>query len=130
MSLYLAIFDGDEEVEGWVLGHYSDFGAFRDHIARLCGNRFPTLQGASDCDATWTPDDAVRLRQEIKQLREALGKHPPIRLEGCFEHTAQYRARARTAADSFHNVDGENLLDALDRLCERSIKLRLNIVFQ
>lgn len=61
----VAIFDGDEEVEGWVLGRYSDFGAFRDHIAKLCGHRFPTLQESTDCDSTWTPDDAARLRQEL-----------------------------------------------------------------
>jgi len=32
MSLYLTIFDGDEEVTGWVFGHYSDFEYFREAL--------------------------------------------------------------------------------------------------
>ncbi len=39
MSLYLTIFDGDEEVTGWVFGHYSDFEYFRDVIAARLASR-------------------------------------------------------------------------------------------
>ena len=52
MSLYLTIFDGDEEVTGWVFGHYSDFEYFRDVIAaKLRAEDYPVLMTHSDCDA-------------------------------------------------------------------------------
>ena len=58
MSLYLAIFDGDEDVAGWVFGHYSDFGCFRDTIsAKLKAADYPILMTHSDCDGECGSDD-------------------------------------------------------------------------
>src|SRR5690349_18051566 len=53
MSLYLTIFDGDEEVTGWVFGHYSDFEYFPRSFAlkfRKCAWT-ESVQGAV---ATWS----------------------------------------------------------------------------
>lgn len=59
MSLYLAIFEDDQERAGWVLGHYSDFGAFRDKVAEIAdGGRYPILMSLptatdSGASASW-----------------------------------------------------------------------------
>ena len=54
MSLYLCIFDGDEEITGWVLGHYSDFGYFR--------RRHSSEAGSGQLS---NPDAALRLRRRM-----------------------------------------------------------------
>lgn len=57
MGLCLYVFgpdDGEDEPEEIAecdVGHYSDFGCFRDTIARhLNPRQFPTLMDHSDCD--------------------------------------------------------------------------------
>ena len=71
MSLYLTIFDGDEEVTGWVFGHYSDFGYFRDVIAaKLRAEDYPVLMTHSDCDGEWTPTQLPQLRRELELIGE------------------------------------------------------------
>jgi hypothetical protein len=64
MGLCLYVFGsepgGDEEPEEIAecdVGHYSDFGCFRDTIARyLDATRYATLMEHSDCDGQWRPD--------------------------------------------------------------------------
>ncbi len=130
MSLYLGVFDGDREIEGWVFGHYSDFGAFRDSVRRLAGEGFPVLLAVSDAVATWSPSDCATLRGELAEIRKKLSSQPPLEFENAFEHTLQLRKGASAAADCFHNVDGENVFDALDTLCALAIKVGHPIVFQ
>ena len=130
MSLFLGVFDGDREIEGWVFGHYSDFGAFRDAVRRLAREGFPTLLGVSDADGTWSSSECPILRSELAAIRGRLSSHPPVELTNAFEHTLDQRRRATSAADCFHNVDGENVFDALASLCALSIKSGHSIVFQ
>jgi hypothetical protein len=131
MSLYLAIFDGDEEIKGWVFGHYSDFGHFRDVVAvRLSVDECPTLMLHSDCDGEWTPEQLPRLRDELRLIGERFRKLPPVEPQGAFEHTVEYRRGARSLYDCFHNVDGENVIEALIALCDEGIRRGLPISLQ
>ncbi len=130
MSLFLGVFDGDREIEGWVFGHYSDFGAFRDAVRRLAGEGFPTLLTVSDANGTWSASECETLRTELAAIRGKLSSRPPVELKNAFEHTLDQRRRARSAADCFHNVDGENVFDAIDSLCAVAIKSGHPIVFQ
>ena len=133
MSLYLCIFteDGDDEVAGWQLGHYSDFGWFRDTIAKhLRAADFPTLMAHSDCDGEWSVAELPELTRELQTIADAFRALPPEQPQGAFEHTAEYRAGAQSLYDCFHNVDGENLFEALIELCNQGIQAQRPISFQ
>jgi hypothetical protein len=131
MSLYLTIFDGDEEVTGWVFGHYSDFGYFRDVVAaKLRSADYPTLMTHSDCDGEWTPQELPQLRQELKFIGEGFKQLPAEQPHGAFEHTVEFRRVARSLYDCFHNVDGENVFEALIALCDEGIRRKRPILFQ
>lgn len=131
MSLYLTIFDGDDEVAGWVFGHYSDFGYFRDKIAEVTDARnYPTLMDHSDCDGAWEVSAVRSLRDELERLGEIFRALPPEEPVGAFEHTREYRRGAATLYDCFHNVDGENVFAALLALCDTSIRTSRPILFQ
>jgi len=65
MGLYLCIFteDQEDEVGSCDVGHYSDFGCFRDTIARhMKADDFPVLMAHSDCDGEWTVEQMPELR--------------------------------------------------------------------
>ena len=87
MSLYLCIFteDGDDEVAGWQLGHYSDFGWFRDTIAKhLRAADFPTLMAHSDCDGEWSVAELPELTRELQTIADAFRALPPEQPQGAF----------------------------------------------
>ncbi len=131
MSLYLGIFDQDAEVYGWVLGHYSDFGCFRDTVRRFfTPDQLPLLLGHSDCDGEWEPSVLPSLRQELLRLAARFRELPPEVPDRAFEHTTECRQNASFLYDCFHNVDGENLIEALIDLCDRASALNLSISFQ
>lgn len=131
MSLYLTIFDGDEEVTGWVFGHYSDFGYFRDTIAEVLKKEdYPTLMQHSDCDGQWSPNELIKLRRELLAVGERFKKLPPRSIPKAFEHTVEYRAGAASLYDCFHNVDGENVFESLIVLCDEGIRRQRPILFQ
>lgn len=131
MSLYLTIFDGDEEIIGWVFGHYSDFGCFRDVIAtKLHAEDYPTLMQHSDCDGEWTPRELRLLHSELELIARQFKELPPEIPEGAFEHTAEYRQHARSLYECFHNIDGENIFEALIALCEEGMRRNKPVLFQ
>lgn len=131
MSLYLTIFDGPTEVDGWVLGHYSDFGYFRDAVAERCPNdELPVLLGHSDCDGEWSVADLPSLRAELLAVEACFKRLPAEAITGAFEHNRELIADAASLADCFHNVDGEPLFEALLLLLERAESLGLPILFQ
>jgi hypothetical protein len=83
MGLYLAVFDGEEEVSGVQVGSYADFGAFRDTVAEHLergdvGSRFPTLMLHSNCEGSWLPEQAPQLRDELANIGDAFRQLPPI----------------------------------------------------
>jgi len=136
MGLYLAIFEGDEELDGVEVGAYADFSAFRDVVvsnleAGSAGSRFPTLILHSDCDGEWTPEQAAILKSELKIVAEAFAGLPPIPLNGWKAEVAKmFGIRPTTLADCFFDVDGEPLLERLLGLARLSQERNLPILFQ
>jgi len=134
MGLYLCIFsngnDG-KEIAGWQLGHYSAFGCFRDTISRhLAANDFPILMEHSDCDGEWSVAQLPGLIVELETIGAKFQTLPPEEPKGAFEHTAEDRIGARSLYECFHNVDGENLFDALIALAREGIRAKRPISFQ
>jgi len=125
MGLCLYVFvpaDGDdeepEEIADCDVGHYSDFGCFRSTIARhLDARRFPILMEHSDCDGEWALAEIPRLERELQEIGAAFKKLPAEEPREAFEHTAEYRTGAKSLYDCFHEVNGENLFEALLALC-------------
>ena len=71
MGLYLCIFDetGEDELGACDVGHYSDFGSFRDTIARhMRAADFPVLMTHSDCDGEWAVEQLPALVRELETI--------------------------------------------------------------
>ncbi|HVX83206.1 MAG TPA: Imm70 family immunity protein [Phycisphaerae bacterium] len=127
MGLCLHVFscdlseDADEDPEELAecdVGHYSDFGYFRDTIANnLDASRYPTLMEHSDCDSTWSCEEIPLLEHELHEIADHFKQLPPVEPVGAFEHTSEFRHDAASLYDCFHNVTGENLFEALLSLC-------------
>jgi len=134
MGLYLCILDDeDEECAGFQVGHYSDFGCFRDAIFRhipKAMRRYPILMQHSDCDGEWSVEELPRLKQELAEIAERFKALPPEEPADAFEHVAHCREGAASLYECFHNVDEENLFEALQELCDEAIKLERPISFQ
>lgn len=157
MSLYLCIFteDGEDEIAGWQLGAYSDFALFRDTIAKhLREGDFPTLMTHSDCSGEWSVEELPQLIHELQtisatfrtlppeektpgggntlwsKIAAAFRTSPPELPQGGSTHTAECRGEAKTLYDCFHNVDDENLFEALIELCSQGIQAGRPIEFQ
>ena len=137
MGLCLYVLDSDpgdadepQEIAECDIGHYSDFGCFRDTIARhLAPDSYPTLMLHSDCDGEWSLAEIPRLEEELREIGAAFRKLPPEEPTGAFEHTAEHRVGAGSLYDCFHNVDGENLFEALLELCETAREHKRPITF-
>jgi hypothetical protein len=131
VTLYIGLFREDSEIEGWVMGHYSDFGYFREVVMKhFTPQQLPLLLGASDCEASFPPALLPTLKAELEHLAAHLHALPPVLPTNAFEHNRALWSRAVTLYDCFHNVDGENLLEALISLCEQGITQELTICFQ
>jgi len=137
MGLYLCVFGsraindgGAKELAACDVGHYSDFGFFRDTIARHVGRaNYPVLMDHSDCDGEWTVAELPRLRAELEEISAVFQKLPPAAPVGAFEHTAEYREDATSLYDCFHDVNGTNLFEALIDLCDIGVQYGRPITF-
>src|ERR1043166_3460802 len=124
MGLYLCIFteDQEDEIGACDIGHYSDFGYFRDTIARHTkASDFPALMTHSDCDGEWTVEQLAMLIRELESIAARFRTLLPQEPQGAFEHIAEYRMGAASLYDCFHEVNGENLFEALIGLCRQGI---------
>ena len=137
MGLYLAIFDGDDELEGVEVGSYADFAFFRDAVVSnveggTAGARCPTLILHSDCDGEWSPDEAASLEAELKEIARDFASLPSVSLgEGWKPEVAKmFGIRPANLADCFFDVDGEPLLERLIGLAKLSQERNLPILFQ
>lgn len=75
MSLYLCVFDGDEELAGVDVGSYSNFDDFRKIAAQLvwtgvAGGPLPVLLDHEDSDGEWTVAELPVLQEELERLRD------------------------------------------------------------
>lgn len=138
MGLYLAVFDGDEELEGVEVGSYADFGLFRDAVADnleqgAIGSRFPTLMLHSDCDGSWSPEEAARLQVELRQIADEFRRLPPLELKPGSWQVEVVRGlgiKATNLYEAFIDVDGEPLIERLAQLAEVSRRSGREILFQ
>jgi len=137
MSLYLCVFDEDEELDGVDVGAYSDFGDFRNTIAKVlecgkAGSQFPTLMLHSDCDGEWNVGDCEKLENELETISAELKQRPP---KGFFAEwqknvAKQHGLRPENLYDCFVDVDGEPLLERLLGLARLAQRRELPILFQ
>jgi len=137
MGLYLAVFDGENELDGVEVGAYSDFADFRDVVVDELeggepGSLFPTLILHSDCDGEWTPSEAAALEKELKIISARLQELPPMPLvtEWKKQLATTFAVQLTNLYDCFFDVDGEPLLErliGLTRLCQAK---NLSILFQ
>lgn len=136
MGLYLAVFDGGDELDGVEVGSYDDFAFFRDAVVSGLeegaeGSRFPTLILHSDCDGEWTPHEAGILEVELAVIAEELAGLPPVTLDGWKAEVAKmFGIRPANLGDCFFDVDGEPLLERLIGLAQLSQQRSLPILFQ
>jgi hypothetical protein len=137
VGLYLALFENDDEIEGVEVGSYADFGAFRDTVTEVleggaAGSRFPTLVLHSDCDGSWNSDEATRLKRELTTIRVEFSALPPREFASSWQIDVARSLGISPAnlAESFIDVDGENLLARLIALAEIAEARRQVILFQ
>jgi hypothetical protein len=110
--------DDPKELAECDVGHYSDFGCFRDTIATKLGAKgYPTLMQHSDCDGEWTLSEVAILERELRDIGDRFKRLPPEEPKGAFEHAAEYREGAKSLYECFHDVNGENLFESLLALC-------------
>ena len=139
MGLVLCIYEDREsgdDIDGFQVGSYSDFGAWRDFIAAALehgrwGSRFPTLMMHSDCDGEWSPEDCVALRNELRIIREEMAKLPVVPFPAPWQQQVaeEFGLMPKSALDCFINVDGENLVEAIALLAELAMRLEKPIDF-
>lgn len=137
MGLYLAIFDGEDELDGVEVGSYADFGTFRSAVAThveggVAGSRCPTLMLHSDCDGEWSPTQAALLQVEFTVVTEKFMGLPPEPLsDGWKSDVAKsFGLSPSNLFDCFFDVDGEPLLDRLVSLAQLSVERKQPILFQ
>lgn len=136
MSLYLCVFDGDEELEGIEVGFYDDFAAFRQAVADALeggqpGSRFPTLMNHSEYEGTWSPEEAHILLDELLVIANEMIRLNPIALSPAQQEIAAAAGlRPRTLIDCFFDVDGVPLIPRPTALCEVAQRSSRPILFQ
>lgn len=137
MSLYLCIFDGDDEVAGVEIGHYSDFDDFREHVRAhvemgTFKTTFPVLLQHSDCDGEWSPAEALILAKELQTIARAFVTLPPADVPDTWKRTiaAEIGLVPDNLYESLFDVEGDPLLDRLHDLCLIAVERKLPILFQ
>jgi len=137
MSLYLCIFDEDEELDGVDVGAYSDFGDFHDTVAnvlegRKAGSRFPVLMLRSGCDSEWNVVQCCKLESELETISAELKQQPPKEFFAEWQKNVAKKLghRPATLYDCFIDVDGEPLLERLLGLVKLAQQRKLPILFQ
>lgn len=137
MGLYLCVFTGDDELEGVEVGSYADFDFFRSTVTKLlerglAGLKYPTLIIHSDGDGEWSPAECARLKLELADIAAEFALLPfhPFQADWQKQVSKLLGLKPKSLFDSFIDVDGEPLIDRLQRLCEVAIENDQPILFQ
>jgi hypothetical protein len=125
VGLVLCIYEDREsgdDVDGFQVGSYGDFDAWRGFIATqlengVWGSRFPTLMMHSDCDGQWSPEECVLLKQELETIRREMAERPVLPFPASWqpEVAEEFGLTPQSALDCFITVDGETLVDGIAR---------------
>ena len=139
MGLVLCVYEGREfgdDLDGFQVGSYSDFGAWRDFIATKLeggrwGSRFPTIMMHSDCDGEWSPEDCIALKRELAAIRDEMARLPVVPFHSAWQRQVadEFGLRQQRTLDCFINVDCETLVDVIERLAELAMRLGRPITF-
>lgn len=137
MSLYLCIFDDDDDIDGVQVGHYEDFGEFRDLVTSelegsVPGSKYPTLILHSDCDGCWSPTEAAKLEGELMDIQARFSELAPRQPSSQWKKLVwkNLGLTPKNLNESLYDVDGDPLIDGIIRLARLSQKLQLPILFQ
>jgi hypothetical protein len=137
MSLYLCVFDEDQELDGVDAGAYSDFGDLRNTIAKelehgKIGSRFPTLMLHSDCDGEFNVQDCEKLENELQIISAEFKERPPKKFFAEWQMNVAKKCglRPQSLYDCFIDADGEPLLERLLGLARLAQRRKLPILFQ
>lgn len=138
MSLYLCIFDeDDEEVEGVEVGGYADFDTFRAAITKhvengQIGSICPTMCLHSDCDGEWSFAESEELLKELLAIGKVFQLQPPIDIGPGWKREVLFGEKLEMSSlyDCFFDVDGDPLITRLILLAKKSVELELPIMFQ
>ncbi len=137
MGLYLCYFVGDEEMDGVEIGSYQYFGIFRDYVNILvenydAGSVCPKLIMHSDCDGEWSTQDCKELLKELEVISEVFKKTEPqdAPIEMKKDIFNFYKIKPKTLYDCFIDVDGNNIIERLAKLCLDAIDAETKILFQ
>jgi hypothetical protein len=139
LGLTLCVYElGDfgDNIDGFQVGGYGDFGAWREFIAvelenGRWGSRFPTLMMHSDCDGEWSSEACGTLKSELETIRGEMAKLPIRPFSSSWQQqVAEERGLFQhSALDCFINVNGENLVEAIARLADLAMRLGTSIIF-
>lgn len=137
MGLYLCIFDGDDELDGVEIGHYSDFNALRSYITGELeggtqGSAFPLLILHSDSDGEWAAQELAGLRKEMEEIIAEMKSRPSVPFMSDWQRkVAQSNGVVPgNAYESFVDVDGEFVLGRMYQLIRLAQDRALPILFQ
>lgn len=137
MGLYLAVFDGDEEVDGVEVGPYENYNALRDYIVEVlegsrAGSRFPTFVMHSDCDGEWSVHECRELLAELAAISAEMKSQAPVPFASDWQKQVakSHGLTPASAFESFIDVDGEFVLDRIAHLANVAIQRNLPILFQ
>ena len=137
MSLYLCVFMGNEEVDSVEVGFYSDFNYFRNFVTDIVengivGSMCPVLINHSDCDGSWSCEEAGKLIKELNLIENCFRKIPPVDLNSDWKkQTAKQQGiKLENLSDCFFDVNGEPLIDQLRNLAKTSQEVQSPIIFQ
>jgi hypothetical protein len=75
--------------------------------------------------------DCIALKRELGAIRDAMARLPAVSFHSAWQqHVAdEFGLRQQSALDCFITVDGETLVDAIERLAELAIRLGRPITF-
>ena len=125
MGLYLCVFteDGDDEHAASDVGSYSDFGAFRDAVARhLNAADFPVLMLHSDCDGEWAVGELPALIRELDVIAAAFERLPPQSWVPATHSKVSAAPGVRTLGDCHVDLYGQRLVDAIRHLARTGME--------
>jgi hypothetical protein len=137
MGLYLCIFKDDDEIDGVEVGSYADFNWLRDYVVKFVelgklGSKCPTFILHSDSDEEWSVDQCQQLALELDDIVNTLKTLPPVKFPSDWQNIVadSIGLVPCNAFESFIDVDGENLLERLQKLVRNALKHQLPILFQ
>ena len=131
MSLYLAVFSEEgEEIDGFQVGTYSDYGRFIDTVkANVKLEVCKLLTEHHDSDGFWTTDECNLLINELEQIKNTLSALPPSRIDFDWATDFDYKI-GRNLDESLQNVDEEPMTSALIDLCKIAVRNNAKLHFQ